>query len=214
MNELENVGFTDTTAADYERFKGMKGSIDRLGFCHVDAQNNPVIMKSQVIYVPNLGYIRVTDETKSLGKVQPRYGSIVVQYATDKKGKVLGEVTPDSLTFKFWMFSPKKYDLLKRAHIEYPLNAHDILVTTVEETFQNQTFQVTQKALWSDKTLQEVILHNINVMKPLLENQLGMSMTLDQINEKLNNGSRSDSAKDADNEELSSKSTEQIIANL
>ena len=216
MSMSEEVGFDDDSvrSLDFEKYKGTKGTTDRLAFVHlkdIQGKLQPILRKAYVHYIENVGYVLANDYTRSrFGEPTLRLVTIVGQYQTDKFGKIKQPFNETSLTLKFFVLSAKKYDALRKAHQEFPLDKHDLMVTCIEDQYQQLNFQSCKEAAWAIKPeIKKAVLAQVEKLAPYLEGQLGQNLTVEQIKEKL--GENSDSGIAADD---TSSNADDIIAGL
>ena len=139
----EEIGFDneDIGGDKTEKYKGVKGRTDRIGFplptrvrvADTHYKDKHILCKKGVC-------------CEKLGPPAKRIGCVVVQYATDRNGKI---EQPLRWTIKTWVFSGKKYEELRSINDENPLAKHDLKVTCVEEQYQQLKFVSCKEAAWA-----------------------------------------------------------------
>ena len=139
----EEIGFhNESVSGDkVEKYKGRKGYTDRLGFplpsrvriADTHYKEKHILCKKGVC-------------CEKLGPPTKRIGCVVVQYASDKNGKL---EQPFRWTVKHWIFSGKKYEELRSINEEHQLATHDLKVTCIEEQYQQLKFVPCNEAAWS-----------------------------------------------------------------
>lgn len=188
ISASEEVGFDDNTvnSFQFEKYKGKKGQTDRLAVVYCK-DGKPVVRKAWTHFVEGVGYVIANDYSRSrFGEPQLRFATVVGQYATDKFGKIQQPFNESSVTVKFFIFGVKKYDLLRKANEEFPLDKHDLLVSCQEDKFQQLGFQSCKEAAWKLKPdVQKAVTAQVEKLVSYLEGQLGQKLTAEQIKEKL-----------------------------
>ena len=180
----DEIGFDDpsVTVNQFEKYKGTKGVTDRIAVIFPKR-----VKRAQVHYQEGLGYVHSTDySVERFGAPQARFGTVIVQYKTDKFGKLILPFTEQSISVKFLIFGAKKFDLLRKANDEFPLDKHDLQVTCQEEKFQQLSFQSCKEAAWSAKPeIKKYVEALAEKMMTYMDSQLGQNLTKEQIQEKL-----------------------------
>jgi len=141
----DEIGFDndDIGGDSIDRWKGRKGYTDRLGFPLATRLKVSDVHYKDKYILCNKGLC-----CQKLGPPQKRIGAVVVQYATDKKGKL---ESPFRYTVKHWVFSGKKYEDLRGVNEEWPLGEHDLKITCIEEQYQQLKYVATKEAVWRQK---------------------------------------------------------------
>lgn len=206
----EEIGFDDDSVSSnkFEKYQGKKGYTDRIGMCLLNPQSGkPIVKKVLSHYIEGAGYVKANDYTiAKYGEPSLRLGTVIVQYATDKNGKL---EQPFRYTTKFFIFSAKKYELLKKANSEFPLESHDLLVTCTEQEYQNLSFNSCKEAAWKLKPeLKKQVEEAATRLAASLDRQLAQDLTVQQLKEKLGEDSAPAAA------EETSLNPDDVIANL
>lgn len=179
----DEIGFDDTSVStnQFEKYKGTKGTTDRIAVVYAK------VRRAKVNYIEGVGYVVANDFTiAKYGQPNQRFATIVAQYRTDKFGKLQQPFNESSISLKYWVFGPKKYEDLRTLNNEFPLDKHDLSVQCVEEKFQQLTLNPCKEAAWKVKPdVQKIIEAQVAAMVPALEGQLGQTLTEAQIKEKL-----------------------------
>lgn len=180
----DEIGIDDQSVSTnaFEKYKGVKGKIERIAVVFPKR-----IKRAQVHYQDGLGFFHSNDYTiERFGAPQTRFGTVIAQYRTDKFGKLEGTLTEQSISLKYFIFGAKKFDLLRTANVEFPLDKHDMLVTCSEEKFQQLSFQSCAQAAYTLKPeIKKYVEAAAEKMMTYLESQLGQNLTKEQIQEKL-----------------------------
>jgi len=193
---IEEIGFDDDSVKvfDIELYKGRKGYSDRVGFPLLGKGkgSNPVpfTLKARVHYNENTGTFlclstpeEKADCCKKLGDPGLRFGTIVVQYLTEKNGTLK---KPGGYDLKFWFFSDKKFDKLRSVNSEYSLAEKDLKISCTNEEFQHLDMMPCKEAIWLLKeNLKEKIQEDAEKLKPQLKKLLARNKTIDQVREDL-----------------------------
>lgn len=139
----EEIGFDNESISGdkVEKYKGVKGETNRIGFplakrlrlADTHYKDKHILCKKGVC-------------CEKLGPPVKRIGMVLVQYKTDKTGKLL---TPLQWDVKTWVISGKKYEELRSINEENPLALHDLKVTCIEEQYQQLKFVSCKEAAWA-----------------------------------------------------------------
>jgi len=179
----DEIGFDDTTVStnQFEKYKGVKGQTDRISIVY------PKVRRAKVNYIDGVGYVLANDYTiAKYGQPSQRFATIVLQYRTDRNGKLQQPLNESSFGFKFWIFGPKKYEVLRTTNDEFPLDKHDLMVNCTEEQYQQMTISPCKEAAWTLKEeFKKYVKAQVDTLAPYLEQQLGQTLTAEQIKEKL-----------------------------
>ncbi len=186
---IDEIGFDDETITGDRapKFSGKKGVTDRIGF--IFPKGNKVAKThfhtKHVICKGGLC-------CEKMKPAEKRIGNIIIKYGTDKTGKVK---SPFSYELMTWVFSEKKYAQLRTVNQEQSLEDHDLLITCVEEKYQNLQITACKEALWKkNEKLKEHVLAEATKLREKI--YLGADLTTDQIKEFL--GQETETAAGAD----------------
>lgn len=206
---IEEIGFDDESVEVIEAqfYKGKKGSKDRIAFpLVVKGKENilvPYTLKARVHYKDDFGTFlcRSTPESKeicckTLGDPSLRFGTIIVQYYTERDGK---PKKPFGYDLKLWYFSDKRFDKLRSLNREFPLAERDILVDCDNEDYQHLTFTPCKESIMLIKEeLKTAILAQAEKMKNDLKKRLAKSRTVEELKEELGAGTSSGKIDESD----------------
>jgi len=195
-DHIEEIGFDDESVEVFEAeyYKGRKGYTDRIALpLLVKGKNDqlvPFTLKARVHYKEGMGTFicRSTPESqeiccKTLGEPTLRFGTILVQYSTERDGK---PKKPFGFDLKFWYFSDKKFDKLRSLHREFSLAERDILIGCDNDEFQHLTFTPCKESIMRAKEeLKTAIITQAEKMKNDLKKRLAKSRTIEEIKEEL-----------------------------
>jgi hypothetical protein len=168
----------------FEKYKGRKGYTDRISMIHLK-DGKPIVQKAKVHYIEGVGNVIANDYTiAKFGEPTLKFATIVGVYRTDKFGKL---EKPVSLQAKYFVFNAPKYEALRKANSEFPLDKHDLLSSCAEEQYQQLSFQSCKEAVWQmpEAKIKELTLSQVEKLAKYLEGQLGQKLTPQQIKEKL-----------------------------
>lgn len=215
---MSNAGFVqfgfgendENLGSKTEKFKGETNGQYRLSFVwwpgiekgtpDLDAKS-PSFGRVKRHYFEGVGYIidGGPEFTKLAGQA-PRVAiaTVVCQWPINKDGTIdMRRVS--ELDFKVlpWIFSEDKYSAIAPIHREFPLGKHDLTVNCSDSKFQKMTFgpckdQLFRKLMESDKdTAKKVVQHIIVSVQNIvagIQDELGRTMTIDKLREKLAGG--------------------------
>jgi len=196
---IEEIGFDDESVEVFEPefYKGRKGYKDRVAFPLIrkgnDGQLVPFTLKARTHYKDGFGTFlcRSTAENKeicckTLGDSKLRFGTIIVQYATEKSG---APKKPLSYELKFWYFSDKKFDKLRSLHREFSLAERDIMISCDNEDYQHLDFTPCKDCIFRLKEeLQKKIVDQAEKMKDDLKKRTAKSRSVEELREELGLG--------------------------
>lgn len=139
----DEIGFdaTDVAPEKVEKYAGRKDVTDRVAFVFPTR-----LQKAKTHYKDK--HIICTGGLccEKLGPPAYRIGTVLIQYATNKKGVL---ETPLSWSVKHWIFSAKRFAELQELNTEFSLGSHDLKITCNEEKFQQLKFTpCSGDALW------------------------------------------------------------------
>jgi len=182
----EEIGFDDESVSSnrFEKYKGRKGYTDRIGMVYLK-DGKPIVQKAKVHYIEGVGNVIANDYTiAKYGEPQLKFATIVGVYRTDKFGKL---EKPIGVQCKYFVFNAPKYEALRKANTEFPLDKHDLLVSCAEEQYQQLSFQSCKESVWqmNEAKVKELVMAQIEKLSKYLEGQLGQKLTAQQIKEKL-----------------------------
>ncbi len=203
MADYEEIGFDneEITGNAVESYKGRKGYTDRVGFplakrlrlADTHYKDKHILCKKGIC-------------CEKLGPPTKRIGCVLVQYATDKNGKV---EQPFRWTIKTWVFSGKKYEELRSINEENPLEAKDLKVSCIEEQYQQLKFVSCQEAVWQkNEDVKKQILAASEAA--LAKVYLGKNLEGDELREFLG----MDSVSSVDTDPTSDQDLDQILTGI
>lgn len=196
VDDYEEIGFDDESVEVFEAefYKGRKGYTDRLVFPLLgegkDGALVPFTLKARVHYKDGIGTFlcRSTPENKevcckTLGDPALRFGTIVLQYSTEKGGK---PKKPFGYDIKLWYFSDKKFDKLRSVHREFSLAERDVLISCDNEEYQHLNFTPCKESIMRAKEeFAKKVIGQAEKMKPDLKKMLAKSRSIEEIREEL-----------------------------
>jgi hypothetical protein len=151
------------------------------------------------IYKENVGYILYKGPAYAVfGQPKQTVGTILVVWPTDKEGDLdaTSFAAGKGYAVQPWLFSPAKYDTIKKSHKRFPLMGHDMSLACPADggQFQKVTFtpepeNLFQKLLASKKPeIRDIvtkILADVAAVSKTIHGEMARDMTIDQIREKL-----------------------------
>lgn len=165
----------------YEKFKGVKGEVNRLGIIYTDP--NAMFAGLKIHYKDKYFICKKGKCCEVLGPAKWRVGSVIAVYGTDKQGNIK---KPFSYELYPWVFSEQTYIKLKNVNGEFPLATHDIKVSCTNEDYQNLDIIACNECVWTAKEeLKKVILESA---KPIWENvkrTIASDLSVEDINDLL-----------------------------
>lgn len=213
MSDLETFGFGENDrgmSASKARLKMEKNQKARISFIYWQGletgdpllEGSPRFVHGKRHFKQNVGYVlnQGPEYTKLLGDdPKVRINTIVVKWPILADGKVDAENLA-AAEVMYWVMDAGKYEELKTMHGDFPLSNSDVLVTCTDSTFQKLTLavraeSVLQKLLAASATkpsmrnLLDGIFDQARAMIPGLKAQIGQTLTIAQIREKLGMGS-------------------------
>lgn len=188
----EEIGLDDesVTSNNFDKYKGVKGKTDRIALVY------PKIRRAMTQFIENVGYVIANDYTITrFGAPTQRFAAIVAVYKTDNFGKLVTPFNEHSVTLKYWVFSAKRYESIRSANKEFPLENHDLQVTCTEDKYQQLNLQSCKEVAWKLKPeIEKYVSAQAEKMAKHLEAQLGQILTAEQIKEKLGEGSSAEAS--------------------
>lgn len=160
----------------------------------------PLFTGKQTNFIQGAGYvINQGAEYTKLANEPPRLriATILIIWPTDKKGILAKDRLMDA-EIKPWVISGDKYKTLEQIHREFPFNEHDVTAKCEEggAQFQKLTFSPCKENLFRQilnnpkaKDLVDRILGDVASISANINDHVGRKMTIQQIREKLANGS-------------------------
>lgn len=127
---------------------------------------------------------------------QKRVASVICLWPCNREGDLLTSQIKEGKGWKVvpWVFDMGKYEEIKRIHKRTPLGTHDLSMTCTDGQFHKMTFigennSVMRKYMGSENEVIQTTLRKILTQAKAIgnniNNELGRSMTLDQIRESM-----------------------------
>ena len=212
MSDYQQFGFGDNDGnigKKGRRLKMDKNELTRISFLlwpgldkgepDLDAKS-PGFIAADRLFIKGVGYVlaRTPDFTKIAGEApKKRINTIIVKWPLDKNGQIDSEGIKDGeYEVMFWVFDPNKYDELKPIHSDWHFGSHDLKIKCTDAGFQKMSFSPCPDNVFrrflDRNPKHELVLSIIEAARnllPLVRDELGKDMTLDQIREKMTGGS-------------------------
>lgn len=179
------------SGGDLEFYKGEKNRTDVISLCwffedeegevQIGEGHTPQFLATETHYIQGLGYIKDNDYLREkLGPPKSKIATFVVQYVTDRRGKLQ---KPLEFDVKPWRFSEDKYRRLAAIHEQFNLTMHDIQVTCEDDTYQKLNFTPMPKgAFWLMKdSIKQEVLQTVRDVKDRLESKMGREMSIEDL---------------------------------
>jgi hypothetical protein len=192
-----------------DKYKGEAGNSDRISFVWwpedeegtPDLSQLPRFVGGKRHYIKGVGYFwdKGPEFTKIAGKEAKKMAAtIIAVWPTDKDGQIDKE-SPGLHRVRVmpWIFSADKYKILKRKHNEWPVGAHDMVLSCTDSQFQKMDISACRESLFakliaSDKDGAKGIVKKMNADIAAIAASLGGMIandyTIDQVREKLGGG--------------------------
>jgi len=191
------------------RLKMDKGEVARISFLWwpglADGTPNldsptPGFVGAPRHYLKGVGYFinQGPEYTTLAGEpAKMRINTILVKWPMLKSGKLdADEIKAGNFEVIYWVFDEGKYDEIKPIHAEWPLGQHDLQIKCSDAGFQKMSFSpckdsVLRKLLTkgADSPLVKQIIEAGQGLLPGVNSEIGKTLSLDQIREKLAGGS-------------------------
>ena len=177
------------SGGDLDYYRGKENRKDRIAIVWLfqDDDGNylmgdddtPQFLAEEIHYIDGKGYILDNEYLRDkLGPPKTKIGTFVVQYGTDRNGKMK---EPFEYTVKPWTFGEDKFRDLKDIHQDFPLVKHDIKVVCKGEQYQKLNFTPTpQEAVWRrNDSIKKDILETVKKLQKRLS--IGREVPIDEL---------------------------------
>ena len=190
------------------RLKMDKGEIARVSFLwwpglaegtlNLDAPT-PGFVGAPRHYLKGVGYFinKGPEYTKLAGEpAKMRINTIIVKWPLKRDGKLdAAAIQEGNFEVMYWVFDEGKYDEIKPVHGDWPLGSHDLKIKCTDAGFQKMSFSPCQDSVLRkfmekgpDHALVKQIITAGQALLPGVNNEIGKTMSLDQIREKQGGG--------------------------
>ncbi len=191
-----------------KRLKMDKGEVARISFLwwpglaegklDLDAPT-PGFVGAPRHYLKGVGYFinKGPEYTKLAGEpAKMRINTIIVKWPTLRSGKIDSEaIQKGEFDVIYWVFDEGKYDEIKPVHQEWPLGKHDLTIKCTDAGFQKMSFSPCKESILrkfmekgEDHPLVKKIVEAGQALLPGVNDEIGRTMSLDAIREKLTGG--------------------------
>ena len=179
----------------FKSHKFKAGEVVRAGLVFVDKAK--IFKGAQVHYADRYFLCKSTKEQKAIcctasykgNNTRWRIGSVLVIYEIQKIKGDDGKIKEKLVGYKVvpWVFSEKVYQMIKASDEQFPLEAHDILITCGQnEEFQNITVQACNACYWRSKEeLKSKVLDEYDALVEGIAKNLGADFSLEEIREQI-----------------------------
>lgn len=183
MSDVSTFAFDneEIRSGMYDRYKGTKGTTDRLAIVYQDPKAMFAGVKCH--YKDRYFVCKKGLCCEKLGAPKWRVGAVVVKYATDKQGMIK---KPFSYELMPWSFGEQTYVKLKNVNSEFPLASHDIKVTCTNDEYQHLDITPCNEVIWTAK--EEIKGEVLEAAKPIwdfVKKSLASELSVEEIKELL-----------------------------
>jgi hypothetical protein len=198
---------------DITRFKAKDGQKYRISFANfaatddvtVDMSRAPAFKKAERHYIPNNGYI-VSDGTEEFDRLAEDHGSkgkkmvfgtVIIVWPTNAKGKIDPSRLNDEWKAHTFTMGKDKFSQILEIHQEWNLADVDLVITCEGQQFQRLSFMNTKDNLLKNlmqkdtpeaQDLRRRLVSSIKKASVQVSSDLGRTMTLGDLKEKLGIG--------------------------
>ena len=172
-------------------------AFDEEGTLNTDAQIR--FVGCERIYKEGFGYILYKGPAYAqFGQPKQTVGTILVVWPTDKEGDLDASsfAAGKGYSVQPWLFSPAKYDAIKKSHKRFPLVGHDMSLACPSDGAQYQKVTFTpepenlfQKLLSSKKPeirgIATKIMKDVAAVAQTIHGEMARNLTVDEVREKL-----------------------------
>lgn len=176
----------------YEKYKGVKGEIHRLGIVYTDPK--AMFAGAKIHFKDRYFLCKKGKCCEVLGPSKWRVSAIVVKYGTDKQGTIK---KPFSYELFPWIFSETTYSKLKAVNSEFPLTTHDIKISCENNDFQHLNITPCSEAVWTAKDeLRELVLSGAKPMWESMKKSIASDLSVEEINDLIGHGNSATTSND------------------
>lgn len=180
---VETFGFEneDIKGGVYDKYKGKKGEVHRLGVIYTDPKS--MFAGSKVHFNQRFFLCKKGVCCEKCGPPKWRVGAVVIKYGTDKQGAVK---QPFSYEIMPWLFSEGAYLKLKTTNSEFPLASHDIKVSCTNDEYQHLDINPCQESIWQAKEeLKKKILEEAKPVWDYIKKSIASDLSVEEIKDLL-----------------------------
>lgn len=183
MSDIETFAFDneEIRSGMYDRYKGTKGTTDRLAIVYQDPKAMFAGVKCH--YKDRYFVCKKGICCEKLGAPKWRVGAVIVKYATDKQGMIK---KPFGYELMPWSFGEQTYVKLKNVNSEFPLASHDIKVSCTNDEYQHLDITPCNEVIWTAKEeLKGEVLEAAKPIWDFVKKTLASELSIEEIRELL-----------------------------
>lgn len=180
---LETFGFEkdDIKGGLYDKYKGKKGEIHRLGIVYTDPKS--IFAGTKIHFKDRFFLCKKSICCEKLGPSKYRIGAVVIKYATDRQGNIK---QPFSYELLPWQFSETTWNKLRNTNSEFPLASHDIKVSCTNDEYQHLDINACRESIWTTKEeVKNKILEEAKPVWEFVKKTLGSDLSIEEIKDLL-----------------------------
>lgn len=186
MSDIETFAFDneEIRGGMYDRYKGTKGTTDRLAIVYQDPK--AMFAGTKCHFKDRYFVCKKGICCEKLGPPKWRVGAVIVKYRTDRQGNLKQSFEYEVMP---WMFGEQTYVKLKNVNSEFPLASHDVKVSCTNEDYQHLDITPCDKIIWTAKDeLKAEILEAAKPIWDYIKKSLATDMSVEEIKELLDAG--------------------------
>jgi len=180
---VETFGFEneEIKGGIYDKYKGKKGEVHRIGIVYTDAK--AMFAGAKIHFNTRFFLCKKGICCEKLGPPKWRVGAVLCKYATDRSGNLR---TPFSYELLPWMFSEQTYMKLKNVNAEFPLATHDIKISCTNDEYQHLDITPCNEIIWTNKeALKKQVLEEAKPIWEYVKRGLASDLSVEEIKELL-----------------------------
>jgi hypothetical protein len=188
-DNVELFGFEneDIKGGIFDKYKGKKGEVHRLGIAFTDPK--AMFAGAKTHYKERYFLCKKGLCCDKLGAAKWRVGAVIIKYNTDKLG---GLKQPFSYDLYPWIFSETTFIKLKGINNEFPLATHDLKVSCSNEEYQHLDITPCNESVWQAKEeLKKKILEEARAIWDYVKKGVASDMSVEEIRDLLSAGAAS-----------------------
>jgi len=186
-DNIETFGFEneEIKGGIYDKYKGKKGMIDRVGIVYTDPK--AMFAGSKVHFKERYFLCKKGICCDKAGPAKWRVGAVIVKYLTDKQGSMK---KPFGYELLPWLFSETAYIKLKNLNTEFPMATHDIKIACTNEDYQHLDITPCNESVWAAKDeIKAKILEEAKPIWDYIKKGIASDLSIEEIKELLGLGS-------------------------
>jgi hypothetical protein len=185
MSDLLTFSFdNEDIKGGFEKYKGTKNQIDRVGIIFSDPKS--LFSGLKVHYKDRYFQCKKGKCCEVLGPPKFRIGAVIIKYSTDKQGNIK---KPFEYEIFPWHFGEGTYIKMKNTNSEFPLTTHDIKLNCTNDEYQNFDITPCSECIWTAKEeLKNLVLEQARPYWDYVRKSIAPELSVEEINELLGVG--------------------------